>query len=152
MVTRSNFTDWFPLEFKKQVGMVGGMKFSSLLAVALAIPMLFATSAVAAPDSITRTSGSTTATLNQTDDGPELIIVREGETIRHETITDSRCGVMGCIPVSLNGKNSGPALMVRNIDMDPEPEVIVGLFGGGMGNCCFLVHIYDLEEKPDWAP
>lgn len=116
-----------------------------LPAIVLGVALLPATSS-AAPTSRTVTSGAVSATVTATGDaeqpGVRLVVTRAGATL-----FDGRPGVPDPDPDSIACGNDdsrctvilGPqredALIVRDINGDGEPEVIVDQYTGG-AHCC----------------
>ena len=106
----------------------------------------------AGPVSETSHAGSVTATISwqagTTDYGTpsitglHLAIVRAGVKAFDGPLAIPGCGEPTCTPFVLAGAATAPRVLVRSIDTDSEPEVLVGAFSGG-AHCCTSLVVFD---------
>lgn len=131
--------------------MVEGMKILRLCSFFMMISVMTAGSAFSAePTSYTKSADGVTATVAEPvygDDGSmvhelAIRITRNGETIVDNSFNVDRCPSTGCITSSLGGRAAHSFLLVRNIDADPDPEVVVGLNTGGVRGT-FVTQVFD---------
>lgn len=111
---------------------------------------------VAAPahaDAVTSSSteGSTSATISWQEDEGEFVteitalvleVIRDGVIVRTGPLEIRDCPEPNCRPYSLEGGEDGARVMVRDIDDDPEPEVLVASYSGG-AHCCSSLTVFD---------
>lgn len=69
-----------------------------------------------------------------------LRIARAGRTAFDAPLPRSKCGYCDSWPLGARGR-SATSLLVRDLDGDREPEVIVDLYTGG-AHCCFFSYVY----------
>jgi hypothetical protein len=103
------------------------------------------------------TSGSVTASFSYVpqNGGPgardlRISIRRDGRVLRDERITCSSAGLRFC-PELAPGSNEendsrSYAIIARNLDVDPEPEVLADLWTGG-ATCCGFSLLYDFRPE-----
>lgn len=116
-------------------------------AVALAILVLglLPASAPAAVMSETRSSGNVTAEFSY-DEVSDFeykdvrIKITRGGAVLHDALVPEPCDECGVAPQGA-GDPEVPALAVRDLDADGEPEVLVDLYTGG-AHCCSFTQIY----------
>jgi hypothetical protein len=120
-----------------------------LLAATLCALATLAGAAAAAASlahSLTRSSGTTSATLSWRSAGPHdippysgvrLRIRRGGATLVDRPVRALLCGTL-CWPGLIAGS---PALAVLDLEGTRSPEVVVNLYSGG-AHCCFLTQVY----------
>jgi hypothetical protein len=119
-----------------------------ILLVALAA--LLCTAPTASAKQVTVERGSVTATLSysKAPDGgygyvfDRLQITRDGVLLHDGVPAPAPCREFGCGPTI--GIKGFPALRVRDLDADDEPEVLLTAFTGG-AHCCVIAQILELE-------
>src|SRR3954469_13871232 len=111
----------------------------------VALAALFALAPAAYATTETATSGTVTATLsyNHVQDSFEytnmaLTISRAGAQVLAADPTFGDCDSPYCAPGGLGGRAS---VLVRDLDGDGEPEVILDLYTGG-AHCCYVSRFY----------
>jgi hypothetical protein len=121
--------------------------------LALAVLLLAAGPASAKSKTETVTNGQVTAALSydykQSSDGVydfanlKVAIDRAGVRMVDKTL-GPECG--GCSPwPASGGAADATSVVVRDLDGDGEPEVLVDLFSGG-ANCCFYTESWRFDE------
>ncbi|HEU0023875.1 MAG TPA: hypothetical protein VFQ12_04570 [Thermoleophilaceae bacterium] len=118
------------------------------------IPLALAAPASAAPVSEKVTSGNVTAELTYERDGDDysdfhVKIERDGAVMVDRAVrsgcSDEPCGV---VPAGRAAKDD--SVVLRDLDADREPEVIVDLFTGG-AHCCTVSTIYSFVEGAGYS-
>jgi hypothetical protein len=125
-----------------------------LLIVLLALALLPA-AASAAPGGETKTGSSPAGevradlTYDKRSDfdfrDVRIKITRAGAVL-HDAVVPAPCDECPTIPQGL-GDPDVPALAVRDLDGNGEPEVLVDLYTGG-AHCCSYTQIYSLDAQP----
>jgi hypothetical protein len=123
------------------------------LSLAIAALLVAAAPAAAKSKTETATSGQVTATFSydytQTRYGTadftnlKVGISRAGVQLVDKTL-GPECG--GCAPWPAGGAaDKTPSIVVRDLDADGEPEVLVDLYSGG-ANCCYYTESWRFDE------
>lgn len=108
-----------------------------LWGVGLAIAALMGTSAAEAKV-VTRQEGPIRVTVSYDeenrcpDDTAQVVIQRRDRTVLDTTIEPGACRLVGA---------GGDGILIRDLDGDQEPEIILDWFSGG-AHCCFFSLIY----------
>lgn len=131
------------------------MTRSTLLLVALIVAVLAPATASAAPGGETRTGTSPAGevkaelTYDKTDDfefrDVRIKITRAGAVL-HDALVPAPCTECPVIPQGY-GDPEVPALSVRDLDANGEPEVLIELYTGG-AHCCSYTQIYGFDAEP----
>jgi len=124
----------------------------------LSLTLVFTSTALAAdaPDSDiseTSVSGATSAMISfhsgpDSDSGLQdvtnlkLRIERAGVVAIDAPLVLESCGEPSCRPFALTAPANAPRVLVRDIDVDDEPEILVGVFSGG-AHCCTTLVVFD---------
>jgi len=115
----------------------------------LVVPSL----AGAAPVSSSSQSGTVTATISwdagvdadtelDTITGIALEIRRGDQVVRSGPLTITGCAEPMCRINAFGSAATAPSVLVRNVDPDTEPEVLVLAFSGG-AHCCTTLSVHD---------
>jgi hypothetical protein len=119
-------------------------------ALLVALAALLCTAPAASAKQVTVERGSVTATLSysKAPDGgygyrfDGLEISRDGKLLHDGVPAPAPCREFACGPTI--GMKGFPALRVRDLDADGEPEVLLTAFTGG-AHCCVIAQILQLE-------
>jgi hypothetical protein len=111
----------------------------------LALAALLIAPAAASAESKTATSGSVTATLSWT---PDQYGVKDAKlTINRANAVLFDRAIPKVVPdgsIILSAKDNPDDVLVRDLDGDGEPEVVVTGYSGG-AHCCFVGGVYDFR-------
>ncbi|MEO6866773.1 MAG: hypothetical protein ABI200_02005 [Gaiellales bacterium] len=136
--------------------------FTALSSIAL-LALVFAVPASAETFSFTKNAKNVSVTMSVDSVDPEsfefrnltIQIERDGVVVMTDVVAAPGCpnAESGCIPVSLTAKSDGDAFAVRNIDVDAEPEIILGIYTAKKLDmfsgyaCCTMTRVY--KWKPE---
>lgn len=99
----------------------------------------------AAAKVVTRQEGSIRATVsydeeNRCPDNTAQVVIERGDrAVLNRTIEPGACRLMGA---------KGDGLMIRDLDADGEPEIILDWYSGG-AHCCFFSLVYRYNSATD---
>ena len=120
---------------------------SPLLAVALVLSVVLVPPAFGKTDTVTR--GNVTAMLSYEQSGigfrdVRVRVVRDGVQVVNERGPGFRPCRSGCDFWPAFARVNRSSVFLRNLDSDPEPEVLGEFYTGG-ANCCLASRIYDFD-------